>query len=187
MGENRLEYRLYGFVMYNLSEIQKGIQFGHAVVEYGIKFCNKVAYNNWAVHDKTFVILNGGTSNDGTVGLYGHLPEKGTMQELVEKLVEISHLSNVSKTWFDFATFREPDANNALTAVCFLVDERVYDYEKYPDFYDYMKNLGATSGELEKVRQGEVPTALELKWKREVMGGEVNYQLRELLKGKKLA
>ena len=30
-----LEYRMYGLVPYNLSPIQQGIQFGHAVVDYG--------------------------------------------------------------------------------------------------------------------------------------------------------
>jgi len=29
-----LEYRMYGIVLYNISSIQAGIQFGHAVVEY---------------------------------------------------------------------------------------------------------------------------------------------------------
>ena len=29
-----LEWRMYGIVPYNISDIQKGIQFGHAVQEY---------------------------------------------------------------------------------------------------------------------------------------------------------
>jgi hypothetical protein len=33
--EMYLEYRMYGLVPYNLSPIQQGIQFGHAVVDYG--------------------------------------------------------------------------------------------------------------------------------------------------------
>ena len=33
--EKYLELRMYGFVPYNISEIQKGIQFGHAVTRYG--------------------------------------------------------------------------------------------------------------------------------------------------------
>ena len=31
----KLELRMYGLVPYNISPIQQGIQFGHAVVEYG--------------------------------------------------------------------------------------------------------------------------------------------------------
>ncbi len=32
--ENRLEQRMYFFVPYNISEIQKGIQAGHAALQY---------------------------------------------------------------------------------------------------------------------------------------------------------
>ena len=34
MKASNLEWRMYGMVPYNISEIQKGIQFGHAVVEF---------------------------------------------------------------------------------------------------------------------------------------------------------
>ena len=52
-----LEYRMYGLVPYNLSPIQQGIQFGHAVVEYqqnviDIKPCVDI-YNKWAKKVKT--------------------------------------------------------------------------------------------------------------------------------------
>ena len=65
-----MELRMYGFVNYQLTGIQKGIQFGHAVVEYGQqvkktgdpKLINK--WNDWADNWKTFIILNGGTTND---------------------------------------------------------------------------------------------------------------------------
>ena len=36
MSDN-LELRMYGLVPYNISPIQQGIQFGHAVIEYGQK------------------------------------------------------------------------------------------------------------------------------------------------------
>lgn len=62
-----LEYRMYGLVPYNLSPIQQGIQFGHAVVEYqqNIKglLPYETIYDKWAKKDKTFIILNGGTTN----------------------------------------------------------------------------------------------------------------------------
>jgi len=38
------EYRMYGLVPYNISEIQKGIQFGHAVVEYAQKHFKDADY-----------------------------------------------------------------------------------------------------------------------------------------------
>ena len=166
------EKRMYGFVMYNLSEIQKGIQFGHAVVEYANYHDRDKDYKDWAKMDKTFVILSGGTSNDGITSLYGKSPEIGDMQKIA---IELRRLNRVSETDFHFGSFHEPDCNNALTALCFLVDERVYDYEKYPEF-DVWKE--------ENTVLGGCPFDI---WKREVMGGELNYHLRELLKGKKLA
>jgi hypothetical protein len=39
-NENKLELRMMGFVPYNISEITKAIQFGHAVVEYMMKYFN---------------------------------------------------------------------------------------------------------------------------------------------------
>ena len=51
-------YRLYGFVPYNLSPIQQGIQFGHGVVEYAQKYFKDKTYQQWAKDDKTFIILN---------------------------------------------------------------------------------------------------------------------------------
>jgi hypothetical protein len=121
-GKMFLEYRMYGFVPYNLSEIQKGIQFGHAVVEYGqlVKGSNdEPVYNKFAKDDKTFIILNGGTTNEN--------PDRfGSMQNNLEllKSQEITH-----------AEFREPDLNDTLTAIVFLVDESVFNRTLYPDFF----------------------------------------------------
>ena len=36
MAEQIRKYRMYGLVPYNISPIQQAIQFGHAVVEYGL-------------------------------------------------------------------------------------------------------------------------------------------------------
>ena len=119
-----LEYRMYGIVPYNISPIQAGIQFGHAVVEYqqntrGLNGIEDI-YNKWASQDKTFIICNGGTTNEN--------PEDkwyGSMQKRRDALSEAGIL---------FAEFREPDMNNTLTAVVFLVDERVFNEELYPNY-----------------------------------------------------
>lgn len=60
----QLEYRMYGLVPYNLSPIQQGIQFGHGVVEYMRTYYPAPPCDSWADNDKTFIILNGGTTND---------------------------------------------------------------------------------------------------------------------------
>lgn len=127
MKASNLEWRMYGLVPSNISEIQKGIQFGHAVVEYANQFGKTEAYKKWSTHDKTFIILNGGTTNKSS--LEDGLP-KGTLNQHELKL-----LAAVPE--IPIARFEEPDLGDQLTAICFLVDERVWDREKYPDFeYD---------------------------------------------------
>lgn len=107
---------MYGMVPYNLSPIQQGIQFGHAVVEYSLEFGSTPAYQKWAREDKTFIILNGGTTNlntPGTLNSYEYQLEAQGIQH---------------------ANFFEPDLGDQLTATVFLVDDRVFDREAWPDY-----------------------------------------------------
>jgi len=112
------EYRMYGLVPYNLSPIQQGIQFGHGVVEYGLDFFNTPEYQEWARRDKTFIILNGGTTNDNNMRL-------GTLQqnyfELTDRGIKVGE-------------FHEPDLGDQMTAVVFIVDDRVFDKVNWPDY-----------------------------------------------------
>lgn len=120
MDKNDLELRMFGFVPYNISEIQKGIQFGHGVVEYSILLGDTKLYKKWATDWKTFIILNGGTSNNG----HSIFP-KGSME-----ILNISLLQNGIR----FSKFHEPDLNFMLSSLNFIVDERVFNREKYPDY-----------------------------------------------------
>lgn len=126
MSDERLEYRMYFFVPYNISDIQKGIQAGHAALRYALKFGrgdeNAVVWD-FIHNDETFIILNGGTTNDK----FNNVLEKpvGTINQTAKKLMD----NKISYT-----VFREPDLNNAVSAICFLADERVWDFEKYPDW-----------------------------------------------------
>lgn len=115
-NKNNLKFRMYGFVPYNISEIQKGIQFGHAVVEYANLYSQNADYRKWSTEDKTFVILDGGTTN-------GNPNRLGTLNLLFGECLDL--FSNVM-------AFCEPDLGDQLTAFVFLVDERVWDEEKYP-------------------------------------------------------
>ena len=179
--EKYLELRMYGFVPYNISEIQKGIQFGHAVVEYGMKYMNTPEYQYFANEWKTFMILNGGTSNDGSLHRHGFkdIQYKGSLNLIADSLFEngINH-----------HFFREPDLNDMLTAVVFLVDERVFNKELYPDFKQ----------ELSPWYDSSEPTQKELEdWEKnnaknyaawvEKIGGEKNVFLRKLLENRRFA
>ena len=41
--------------------------------------------------------------------------------------------------YIETATFHEPDLGDQLTAIVFLVDERVWDKEKYPEFNKFLE------------------------------------------------
>lgn len=182
MTENTLEKRMYFLVMYNLSDIQKGIQAGHAAIEYSNKYGSNKEYKNWALEHKTFIILNGGTSNDGLVSCFGEPVQTGTMQDHVEALRDND---------IDFAIFREPDANAALTALAFIVDERVFNHKDYPTFINYMKptmnfQKFIKIANLELTELKELFPAQYNEWE-ELIGGKHNVFLKYFLPQFKLA
>lgn len=122
MEKQNLEKRMYGLVPYNISDIQKAIQFGHSVVEYSLIPEYKEEYLDWAKNWKTFIILNGGTTNKGKFpGAIG----SGTLNQ---------HWDTLHQNGIKTSVFHEPDLGDQLTAITFIVDERVFNKEKYPDF-----------------------------------------------------
>lgn len=121
---NNRTYRMYGLVPYNISPIQQGIQFGHAVVEYGLEFFETPEYQAWARKDKTFMIMNGGTTNVGWDDNGNHI---GTLNNYRQLLSDYD---------IQFRSFFEPDLGDQLTAVVFLVDDRVWNKVTWPDFDD---------------------------------------------------
>lgn len=143
MKKSEFEYRMYGFVPYQLSGIQAGIQFGHAVVEYGNRFNQTPEYQKWSTQDKTFIVLDGGTTNNSPINF-------GTLNKLKNELFDLG-LRN--------AEFKEPDLGDQLTAIVFLLDERVWDKEKYPYdssenctvVYDQLKNISDSILEAENI------------------------------------
>lgn len=171
--ENRKEltYCMYGLVPYQLSGIQKGIQYGHAVVEYGLQMSNLEAsssgqeddflvnrYKDWADNWKTFIILNGGTTNS-RFKLEDGLPF-GTLNQ---------HVLTLSGMGIDLAIFKEPDLGDQLTAVVFIVDERVFNEKKYPKPEDFDTDSNVRKAFLKSI------------------GGRQNLNLREFLKQFRLA
>jgi hypothetical protein len=150
-----MELRMYFFVAYNLSPIQQGIQAGHAAIQYVIEHGHTQEFKDWYINNKTWIILNGGTTRYSRAGLD---LEDGTLNKIANELS--SHSINN-------AIFHEADLNYALTAICFIADERVWDKEKYPDYYDQKEKIYSD-------------------WL-DFIGGEKNLFLRELLRDKHLA
>jgi len=161
MGEH-LEKRMYFFVIYQLTGIQKGIQIGHANEQYAHNYCADPDYLDFVKNWRTWIVLDGGTTNSNE-------KDFGTLNQI---------LIGLRENYIKYGYFHEPDLNNALTAVCFMADERVFDFEKYPDYQ--FPEYGTLDDYLMS------PEDHYNQWL-ESIGGEYNLYLRELTKGKRKA
>jgi hypothetical protein len=193
--EKNLELRMYGLVNYQLTGIQKGIQFLHGVVEYS-QMANRIGgnvldvYNNWANNYKTVILLNGGTTNKSL--LETGIPF-GTLNQ---------HLLTLTHNGIELAFFEESDLGDQLTTVVFIVDERVFNKKDYLDFgdwvvekygYDYLNIETSDSfltpekiGEIIKNSTSDSDKKIYQNWLN-LIGGEKNLFLRDFLKKFKLA
>jgi len=163
-----MEYRLYFFVPYNISDIQKGVQSVHAAIQYTIQYAQDKDFKDFFINDKTVIILNGGQTRFPRQDTEG----QGSLNQIMDDL---------ESNGVDFSFFCEPDLNHALSAICFLADERVWDKDKYPDF-EGEKEIPTFDGE-----KFSIYTSTAYKDWIDSVGGEKNVFLRELLKDKRLA
>jgi hypothetical protein len=166
---------MYFFVPYNISEIQKGIQAGHAAQQFDLKYSSTRELYQFISKDKTWIILNGGTTNNSSDVMI-----KGSMQKILDSIT-IFNLNNPHDI-IDFETFYEPDLNDALTAICFLCDERVYDTNFYPNF---IMTPYLVEGEFNSVLYEEGVQKYK-EWVESVGGDKIAF-LKDLIKDKKLA
>jgi len=184
--ENNLEIRMYFFTVFSLNGISKGIACGHAALQYARLFsAEHPEVWDFVDNHKTWIILNGGTTNNERD--FEGIPA-GSMNLIADQLQENDIM---------FSYFIEPDQNNALNALCFLADERVFNKKDYPDF-----PIWITEQNIEKEEDIESLSAITLDtsidececifpeyyklWVRS-LGGVKNVFLRELIRNKKLA
>ena len=104
------EQRRVTVVMRHLGGRQQGIQSDHAGTEYALKYFNTPEWQRWARKDKTIIVLEAFTDTQ--------------LQEAYDELRKLK--VNVTK-------FHEPDMNNCLTGICFLIGETTWNTKKYPD------------------------------------------------------
>lgn len=160
--DETLEKRMYFFVIRQLSGLNAGIQIGHCCEQYAHNYCADVDYLDFVKNWRTWIVLDGGTTNSNE-------KDFGTLNQILIGLRE----NNIK-----YGYFHEPDLNNALTAVCFMADERVFNFAKYPDYQ--FPEYGTLDDYLMS------PDDHYNQWL-ESIGGKYNLYLRELIKGKRLA
>lgn len=121
------ELRMYFFVMYNLSGIQKGIQAGHAALEYAKLFGHTEQYKEFITYHKTFILLDGGGSGD--------------MCNRYEEVLQMG---------IPLIGFHEPDLNDSLSAFAFILSEDDFAYRPDNDpeeesVYNYIRRFRLAS------------------------------------------
>lgn len=191
--EQELELRMYFFVPYNISPIQQGIQAGHALGRYCLRYGrHDPNHIVWDFLEKfeTWIILNGGTTNDERD--FEAIPA-GSLNLIGDQLNDND---------IEFSYFIEPDLNHALTALCIICDERVFNKKDYPDFVTWLTDIKMFEAAKEEALKNNPELWVKLRlypdlqqemfpeyykeWVRFV-GGVKNVFLRELLENKKKA
>lgn len=159
-----LKSRMYVLVLRQLSSINKGIQAAHCCLEYANSFGNTEEYKSYFYNDKTLIVLDAGTTVD--------------MDDIIVKLKSLN---------INFEVFNEPDLNNIVTSVCFIADERVFDYKNYPDYETWCSQNNIPM----MVISTNPPIIAEDKKSKDewlhFIGGKKNEVLRDIVKNKRLS
>ena len=157
-----MELRMYGLAIYQLHGKHMGIQFQHAVTEFSVKYQERQEYIEWSRVHKTSIVLQGGTTNLN--------PERlGTINK---------HLKTLLDNGVECVPFYEVDLGDQITAISFIVDERVFNKKKYPDYgMKYNEELEI----FEKLPFWAPGIKPNDEWI-ENIGGQKNYFLREYLR-----
>lgn len=146
------EKRMYALVLRQLDGINKGIQVAHACMEYAEKYHDRDDWKQYVNTDKTMIVLNGGVT-----------------QDLIDVVTQLNILNH------PYAEFREPDLGNVITAIVFILDEQIFNKKDYPNFVDFF-----VDNYFSKEIRIDLEEAKKI-WTDEVMGGETNVALREII------
>jgi hypothetical protein len=121
----QLEQRMYTINNMYFLGIQAGIQALHAVARYGFKYADQEDYIRWVTKDETVIVTVGGFSNEEMM--------KIDPQDLMWGMNYALH--QLETNGIRHAAFYEKMANNCLSSIAVLANEKVWPYNnaKYPD------------------------------------------------------
>ncbi|MEO6304805.1 MAG: hypothetical protein ABIP51_16715 [Bacteroidia bacterium] len=104
--------KMYSIVLMHLNGRQQGIQHSHSKDVFELKFSHLEKYQQWLRTDKTVIVLE----------TYSTKLLNSAADELIANNVEVG-------------VFKEEDLDDITTSISFLVDERVWDFETYPNVH----------------------------------------------------
>ena len=96
--QEQVKYSMYFFVLRQLNGLNKGIQCGHAALDFMAEYGHIKAYVDFVKYHKTWIILEGGGS-----------------QDMIDRCDELADFG------IDYTFFREPDLADMITAVAFIM------------------------------------------------------------------
>lgn len=177
--EKELELKMCFFVLNQLNDLEKGIQCGKSALRYVRKYAteNPIVWEFVDMHEK-WEILECPSTND----------------EYDYDNIVIGDLNKIGESLYangvDFSIFRDTNLNNSLTSICFIVDERVFNKEDYPDFENYLMDkisYVTTKEFIDSQPLKELKESFHVEYKEwiRLIGGIKNEFLRELIKNRK--
>jgi len=178
MENKKLEYKMCFFTLSQLSDIDKGIQCGYAALIYANDFGKTEQFINYINDWNEWIIFNGKTTGNKICGI----DRIGYINQIVNQLDD----NNIN-----YSSYFEKKLNFALTTICFIVDERIYNKFNYPEFVDYLIDKISIDNKLESSEFVKLKITklddLILKYNTYYnVGGEQNVFLRNLLVDKEL-
>lgn len=156
-------YKMYIFVLSQVRDENKATQAAMAALLYAGKFRERKEFIDFLSSEGEVIIKEGGKPSD--------------MNEIIAKFAE--------NNYEDYVFVSDESFNGTLTAIAVLVDEKVWDFDNYPLYYEWkIKNLIPT------VMIGTYPPKEQPdpenynKWL-ESVGGKENAMLKEIIRFKK--
>lgn len=153
-----MQYKTYEIVLRQLSGVNKGVQVEHSAKRYIWKYRNEPLTE----------LVMGGTDDENETTI---MVDGGTHQDMVEIQRQLEE-AGIHHTYFI-----EPDLNYCMTAITVIADERVWNKSFSKENY--------ICADLESITPEEY-TETYNNWV-ELIGGEQNRLLSEILNSKKLS
>jgi hypothetical protein len=122
---------MYGIVANNINSTQKGVNFSKCAIKYCLEHGGSDFFINWSERDIGTILLDGGTTN------FRRFDGKyiGSINR---------HLEEINRIGIKNSTYCDKNLGDQLTAIVFLVDERVWNFKKYPDYEGPWSDDGKT-------------------------------------------